>query len=56
MDIFESASIGKMILKNRVVMPPMDMYAAGEDGVVTEFHMNHYATRVIGGVGLVIIF
>lgn len=54
MDIFESASIGKMILKNRVVMPPMDMYAAGEDGVVTEFHMNHYATRVIGGVGLVI--
>ncbi|HHX37201.1 MAG TPA: NADPH dehydrogenase NamA [Clostridiaceae bacterium] len=54
MDIFESAKIGQLELKNRVVMPPMDMYSATDDGKVTPFHMTHYTTRVLGGVGLVI--
>ncbi|NLL65034.1 MAG: NADPH dehydrogenase NamA [Clostridiaceae bacterium] len=54
MDIFETAKIGQMEVKNRVVMPPMDMYSAGDDGKITPFHMTHYTTRVVGGVGLVI--
>lgn len=41
-------------LKNRVVMPPMCMYKALEDGCITDFHRVHYAARAIGGVGLII--
>lgn len=44
-----------MTLKNRIVMPPMCMYSAGEDGMVTDFHETHYLSRAVGGVGLIII-
>lgn len=36
-------------------MPPMCMYSAKEDGMITEFHKTHYMTRAIGGVGLIIL-
>lgn len=42
-------------LKNRVVMPPMCMYKAESDGEVTPFHLVHYTTRAMGGVGLIIV-
>lgn len=54
MDIFGSARIGQLELKNRVIMPPMDMYSAGPDAKLNEFHLTHYAARALGGVGLVI--
>lgn len=41
-------------LKNRVVMPPMCMYKADEDGRINEFHLTHYSARALGGVGLII--
>lgn len=44
-----------MELKNRIVMPPMCMYSADEDGMVNNFHENHYVTRAVGGVGLIIV-
>lgn len=44
-----------IVLKNRVVMPPMCMYKAKEDGCVSDFHLAHYGARAIGGVGLVIV-
>jgi len=31
------------------------MYCAAEDGVVTNWHIVHYATRAVGGVGLIIV-
>jgi len=46
--------IKDVTLKNRVVMPPMCMYKAKEDGKVTDFHLTHYGARAIGGVGLII--
>ncbi|WP_263831823.1 NADH:flavin oxidoreductase/NADH oxidase [Sulfurospirillum oryzae] len=46
---------GKIHLKNKVVMPPMCMYKAKEDGEVTPFHLTHYTARAIGGVGLIIV-
>lgn len=46
--------IKDITLKNRVVMPPMCMYKAQEDGKVTDFHLTHYGARAIGGVGLII--
>ncbi|HEY1568150.1 MAG TPA: FAD-dependent monooxygenase, partial [Solirubrobacteraceae bacterium] len=39
-------------LVNRVVVSPMDMYAA-QDGIVGDFHLVHLGSRAIGGAGLV---
>jgi anthraniloyl-CoA monooxygenase len=39
-------------LRNRVVVSPMDMYAA-HDGHVGDFHLVHLGSRAIGGAGLV---
>ncbi len=55
MELFEPASIGPIQVKNRLVMPPMCMYAAKNDGLVLPFHLHHYATRAVGGTGLIIV-
>ncbi len=55
MEMFKPYSLKNITLNNRIVMPPMCMYSAGNDGEVTEFHKTHYMTRAIGGVGLIII-
>jgi anthraniloyl-CoA monooxygenase len=39
-------------LANRVVVSPMDMYAA-QDGEVGDFHLVHLGSRAIGGAGMV---
>ncbi len=52
---FKSYKIKNLELKNRIVMPPMCMYSAKEDGLVTDFHLSHYTTRAMGGVGLIIV-
>jgi len=41
-------------LKNRLVLPPMCMYQA-VNGQVQAFHVVHYATRAVGGVGMIIV-
>lgn len=41
-------------LKNRIVMPPMCMYSA-VNGFVQPFHLTHYGSRAVGGVGMVIV-
>lgn len=43
-----------LTLKNRIVMPPMCNYVAGRVGLATDWHYIHYATRAVGGVGLII--
>ncbi len=53
--LFTPYPLGNISLKNRVVMPPMCMYKAEEDGCVTLFHETHYGARAIGGVGLIIV-
>lgn len=53
--LFTPYSIQTIELKNRVVMPPMCMYKAQEDGHVAPFHLSHYGARAIGGVGLIIV-
>lgn len=52
---FTEYEIGDLKLKNRIVMPPMCMYEADRDGMAKEFHRTHYASRAIGGVGLIIV-
>ncbi|MHA1764705.1 MAG: oxidoreductase [Promethearchaeota archaeon] len=53
--IFTEFKIKNLLLKNRIVMPPMCMYSADEDGIIKPFHLVHYGTRAQGGVGLIII-
>lgn len=53
--IFEHFKIGNLELKNRIVMPPMCQYSSDNNGGVKPWHISHYATRAIGGVGLIIV-
>lgn len=55
MDTFTSYTLKNTVLKNRIVMPPMCMYSSDDTGLANDFHYTHYATRAIGGVGLIIV-
>jgi anthraniloyl-CoA monooxygenase len=50
--MFYPFSLRELTLANRVVVSPMDMYAAS-DGLVGDFHLVHLGSRGIGGAGLV---
>ncbi len=52
---FKEYSLGGLELKNRIVMPPMCMYSSDDSGHVKDWHVVHYVTRAIGGVGLIIV-
>jgi NADPH2 dehydrogenase len=54
MKLLESCPIGTIEIRNRVVMPPMCMYTA-TGGYVNDFHIAHYLTRSLAGVGLIIV-
>lgn len=53
--LFTPFVIKGVTLRNRVVMAPMCMYSADEQGMVQPFHKIHYETRAMGGVSLVIL-
>lgn len=53
--LFTPFLLKEVTLKNRVVMPPMCMYSAADDGMVTDWHVLHYTTRAVGQVGLIIV-
>lgn len=46
--------VKRLLLRNRIVMPPMASNAAGEDGQPTQRHLEYYLPRARSGVGLVI--
>ena len=50
--MFQPFRLREMVLANRVVVSPMDMYSA-KDGVPGDWHLVHYGSRAIGGAGLV---
>ncbi|ADL07043.1 NADPH dehydrogenase NamA [Thermosediminibacter oceani] len=53
--LFSKIKIKDMEVRNRIVMPPMCMYSSDDKGFPNSWHLIHYATRAIGGVGLVIM-
>lgn len=53
--LFEPYTIKDVTLKNRIVMSPMCMYSAAEDGKVNDWHLVHYPARAVGQVGLIIV-
>ena len=52
--IFTPIAIGKMKLKNRVVLAPMATNYGTEKGGMTERQIHYYLERARGGVGLII--
>ncbi|MHC1759039.1 MAG: NADH:flavin oxidoreductase/NADH oxidase [Negativicutes bacterium] len=44
-----------LTINNRIVMPPMCNFKAGRDGLVTDWHLIHYASRAVGGAGMIIV-
>ncbi|MEH7110543.1 FAD-dependent oxidoreductase [Bacillus sp. JJ1764] len=53
--LFEKGKIGSLVLKNRVVMPPMGTNLAGPYGEVTDRQIRYYEERAMGGTGLIIV-
>ena len=53
--IFTNYRIKDLELKNRIVMPPMCMYSADNEGNISDWHVVHYGTRAVGGVGLIMV-
>ncbi|MEN3184228.1 MAG: FAD-dependent oxidoreductase [Atribacterota bacterium] len=54
-NLFASGRIGKCILRNRVVMPPMATNLGSAFGEVTPELLRYYERRARGGVGLIIV-
>ncbi|GMQ64208.1 oxidoreductase [Vallitalea maricola] len=52
--LFESGNIGKVTIKNRLVMSPMGCGLANLDGTPSEEMITFYEARAIGGAGLII--
>lgn len=50
--MFTPFRLRELVLRNRVVVSPMDMYSA-VDGMPGEFHLVHLGARALGGAGLV---
>ncbi|HVI42361.1 MAG TPA: NADH:flavin oxidoreductase, partial [Anaerovoracaceae bacterium] len=53
--IFSQGKIGKLDLKNRIVMPPMGTSLSSMSGELTSNIIEYYKERAKGGVGLIIV-
>lgn len=53
--LFTPFKIGKMEVKNRIVMSPMGLNAAHPDGTIDNDEIDYFEERARGGTGLIII-
>lgn len=51
---FKPMHIGKMLVKNRLVVPAMDSAMCEEDGTIEKMACDYYGSRAKGGFGMVI--
>ena len=51
--MFTPFRIGRMVVQNRVVVSPMNMYSAETGGIAGDFHLAHLGRLAMGGAGLV---
>jgi len=52
--LFAPLTLRSLTLNNRIGIPPMCQYSA-TDGVAGDWHFVHYASRAVGGAGLLIV-
>ena len=50
---FTPYKLRDLTLQNRIVMSPMGQYSA-ENGEVNDWHFQHYTSRAVGGLGLIL--
>jgi anthraniloyl-CoA monooxygenase len=50
---FSTFQLRDVTLQNRIVMAPMGQYSA-ENGLVNDWHFQHYTSRALGGLGLIL--
>ncbi|MBE0447070.1 MAG: NADH:flavin oxidoreductase [Actinobacteria bacterium] len=53
--LFDPIEINGIRLKNRIVMPPMEINKGTPEGDVTQEIIDHYTQRARGGVGFIIV-
>lgn len=53
--LFSNFKVNNTSFKNRVVMAPMCTYRSDDEGKVKQFHVNHYVSRAMGDVSLIIL-
>lgn len=53
--LFEPGKIGRLQLKNRIIMPPMVPRYVNNNGSISERMLNYYAERARGGCAMVIV-
>ena len=53
--LFESGRIGKIVVKNRIVMSPLGTTFWSASGEVTDRIVEHYVARARGGTGLITV-
>lgn len=53
--LFSTFELKNIKLKNRITMAPMCQYSADNSGHATDWHLTHYASRAIGGTGLILL-
>jgi len=53
--LMSPAKIGRMELRNRLVMAPMVVQLGAENGSVTRQSIEYYSRRAAGGIGLIIV-
>ncbi|MBQ1530930.1 MAG: hypothetical protein IIZ57_02195, partial [Solobacterium sp.] len=52
--LYSYGKIGKLALKNRIVMSPMGTFSENHDGSVSSNQLEYFRARARGGVGMVI--
>lgn len=52
---FTTFQLGRIRLKNRLVMAPMQQYRGAADGSATAYHPLHYGRCAEGGIGLIVV-
>ena len=53
--LFSPLTLREVTFPNRVMLSPMCMYSAREDGQVTDWHLGHYLARALGRAGLIML-
>ncbi len=53
--LFTPFKIGKMTIKNRIVMSPMGLNAGHEDGTIADDEIAYFEKRAQGGTGMIIM-
>lgn len=53
--LFDKIQIGRLVLENRLVMPPLETNFANEDGSVSQRTIDHYTRRAQSMPGLIVV-